>query len=114
MILNRYFLLMIDDFDATRLRRGMYLLVVGASITTTGLAIGWDFATGARFTLLGPVLFLAGIGYIGAAAVPLFVTRIGGEKATWEDLSFLWQMLISAIIAIGLFVVYLIFWSLLP
>lgn len=101
-------------FDTGRLRRGAYLAVLGIGVTSSGFVIGWDFATGVRFTILGPLLLLAGVGYVGAAAVPVFVTRIAGADATWDDLSFFWQMGISALIAIVLFVVYLVVWSFLP
>jgi hypothetical protein len=36
---------------------------------------------------------------IYAAAVPVFVTRIGEENATGDDLSVIWQMIICAVIA---------------
>ena len=67
-----------------------------------------------RFTILGPLLLLAGVGYAGAGAVPVLVAHIAGPDATWEDLSLPWQLGISALIAVGLFVLYLVVWSLLP
>jgi hypothetical protein len=105
---------MTGGFDTARLRRGAYLLAVGAGITVLGIAIGWEFSTGARLSLAGPLLLVAGVGYVGAAAVPLFVQRIGGPDAEWEDLSLVWQLLVSAAVAIGLFVVYLLVWAALP
>jgi|GEM_PF-4184427 len=56
----------VTGFDTVRLRRGVSLAVLGIGVTASGLAIGWDFATGARFTILGPLLLLAGVGYAGA------------------------------------------------
>lgn len=105
---------MMEKFDTTRLRRGIYLFVLGIGVTSTGLMAGTEFATGVRLMLLGPLLALGGIGFIGAAAVPVFVTYVGGEDATWDDLSLLWQLIISFVIALGLFISYLVIWSLRP
>jgi len=59
-------------------------------------------------------LLLAGVGSAGAGAVPVLVARIAGPDATWEDLSLPWQLGISALIAVGLFVLYLVVWAVLP
>ena len=104
----------VTGFDTVRLRRGVSLAVLGIGVTASGLAIGWDFATGARFTILGPLLLLAGVGYAGSGAVPVLVARIVGPDATWGDPSLSWQLGTSALIAAGLFVLYLVVWSLLP
>jgi len=42
------------------------------------------------------------------------VARIVGPDATWGDPSLSWQLGTSALIAAGLFVLYLVVWSLLP
>ncbi len=105
---------MLGQLNLTRLRRGVYLIAIGTIVTLAGLSIGPEFFQGVRLTLYGPLIGLAGVGYVGAAAVPVFVTAIGGQEATWDDLSLLWQMAISFVVAIGLFVLYLIVFWLLP
>lgn len=97
------------NVNGSRLWRGGSLLIVGIVIAAIGFAAGTVTVGGFRLALLGYVAILGGIGYIGAAFIPILVTFFGGEEATWEDLSFFHQSIILFIIAIGIVILLLLF-----